>query len=733
MGLLGAGAEEIAIGCRRRAGEFHAKTGYTRLVRALLVTAVVVVSCSKAPPQPAQRDCAASLSVAPGEGVERVSVVGEWSGFVAEPMTRGDDGTFTWKKSLAARDYGYRFQLPDAGAPSLDPSNHFGRWVGQTEHSRLRVAPCEPPLLQLESFDASPQGALTVQIAARRGATGAGLEAPVATLDGEPLAGSYDAATGALTLERTGLGQGKHTVVVTLKDVAGAQAERLLLPFWVEPEPFQWDDATLYFTFTDRFRNGDPANDAPVPGVKPLANFQGGDFAGIRQAIEDGYFDSLGVNALWLSPPNLAPDGGFPGSHSEQYTGYHGYWPASGRESEPRFGSVAELRALTQAAHARGMRVIVDVVLNHVHEAHPLFQAHSRDDWFHVSGACTCGTNNCSFDARPLDCWFAPYLPDVEWRTNAAAEAFLDDADWWLEAADLDGYRIDAVKHFERSGSRGATGLLRRLGRSTGTALYAVGETFTGSDGRAQIASYLGPTGLDGQFDFPLYWPIIDAFARGQSLALVSKALTENQTAYPQGTINSPFLGNHDVPRFISIAAGQIENDSGAQAWFRPPAETVTDPLAFARARFAFTTLLTIPGVPLIYYGDELGLPGAGDPDNRRFMKWSGLSSDEAALRAHVQKLGVARRTSVALRRGRWVPVAASDDLLVYRRPTNGADAIVIINRGPAREVAVPLDGWAAQRQRTWRDVLGGAEQMVGGASVTLSVGEQTSAVWLPK
>ncbi len=700
------------------------------LTRLFLPVAFVLCSCPQVPEaQPPQRSCDTVIRFAPQQSTEAVMILGEWNGFNPEPMERDTAGVSIFRRTLEPRDYGYRFAIGKA-APTPDPANSFRRWAGNVEHSRLRVADCGAPLIEVQGFDA---GAFKVQ--ASRGSKGAALLPPVVTMDDAPLPGSWNAATGLLTVEPPKLAEGKHHAVVTLKDAAGKEADRLYLPFWIEPRPFEWQEALLYFVFTDRFRNGDVANDAPAPNVEPQANYQGGDFRGVIKAIEEGYFDKLGVRALWLSPFDANPDGAFPGSFGKTYTGYHGYWPSKAREVQVRFGNLLDLQELTATAHKHKIRVIADLVLNHVHQDHPYFRDHKLDGWFNTGGSCICGEGSCTFDARPLDCWFTSYLPDYNWRSPAQNEQLVQDALFWLETADLDGFRLDAVKHLDHVGGRNLAGAVNAIADRTGIDFYLVGETFTGANGRAQLAEYISPHELDGQFDFPLYWPVIDAFAKGGSLKGVDAAVAENEAFYPTGTLNSPFLGNHDVVRFISTAAGQIDADPGAQAWTNRPPDRVTSDLAFTRAKWAFTFLLAQRGVPLIYYGDEIGLPGSGDPDNRRLMKFGGaLSSREAALLDVVQKLGIARRDSGALRLGNRSTLHLEDDLYVFQRDFNGEGALVLINRGPDRTLSIGLKGTLATAPaRTYRDVLSGKTVMLGGSTpVGLSVEAGAAAVYVP-
>lgn len=678
----------------------------------IIVASVLVVACGPpAGPVGPVRSCEQVVRFAPPESLEGVSIRGEWNAFAAEPMTKRPDGTWEWRKTLEPRvsGYAYRFDLGNDQL-LLDPAHGFTRWVGATEHSRLFVPSCQAPLLEVTAFTATADGALTVSLAASMGATKAVLTPPVLLLDGQAQSITFDRSTGAVSFSTAGLSQGKHTVKVTLEDASGARAEPVLLPFWVEREPFKWEEAILYFVFTDRFRDGDPGNNRPATGVTSQANYQGGDFKGVTQAIEEGYFDQLGVRALWLSPPDANPDGAFDGSYGQKYTGYHGYWPSQPRAVQPRFGTLDDLRALTKAAHARGIRVLTDLVLNHVHEQHPYVAQHRDDGWFNIGNGCVCGTNGCGWEEKPLVCAFTSYLPDYNWRNTAMGDQFAADTLWWLEEADLDGFRLDAVKHLDHIGGRTINQHLAKLSAFTGTDYYLVGETFTGSDGRSLIRAYVGPEELDGQFDFPLYWPVVQAFARGDSLVPVDEAVRANESYYTPETINSPFLGNHDVARFISIAANQIENDANGQSWGpnKPPA-TVDSDEPFQRLKWAFTFILTQQGVPLIYYGDEVGLPGAGDPDNRRFMKWTGLSAREGGLLDFMRKVGTARRQSRALRFGVRDTLLIERDLYVYQRATAEDGAIVAINRGGDRTVTLTPRRALSRLPVTLKDAVSGA------------------------
>ncbi len=642
------------------------------------------------------RDCRTTFVFDDGEVHDHVVVSGEFNGFseTADRLERGPDGAYRLTLDTGPGDFAYRFLVD--GVWRLDPFNARAVSVDGETMSRLLVDACTAPVVEVDAFEARGDGTLRAHfVYAGEGRPEGAPKAARVRLDGAPLPVTL-AADGSFSLERSGLAQGKHRLDVSVVDQGERESEALYLPFWIEPRPFEWEGALLYFALTDRFRNGDPSRDRPVPDVAPLANFAGGDYAGITEAIESGYFDSLGVEVLWISPLPAAPEGAFPGADGRAYTGYHGYWPAAVRTPEARFGSMEDLRALTRAAHARGMRVIADVVLNHVHRDHPYWQAHP--EWFNGDGSCVCG-DTCDWNRDALTCWFTGYLPDYDYEVREAMDASIGDALFWLKEADLDGFRVDAVKHFQDSVLRSLRAELMEYERRTGTHFLLLGETFTGPGEQDLVARYIGPHQLDGQFDFPLYWAIVEALAREESDLVALEAATRASLDTYGEALVSPFAGNHDVPRLWSQAAGQIADLFGQgakeQGWTDPP-QLRDDPDAYARATLALSFVLTLPGIPLLYYGDEVGLPGAGDPDNRRPMPWGPeLSGAQAAMRESIAALGKARRASRALRAGRLETLLLEPDLWVYARDAGGADyAVVALNRSPApRRVEVPLGG----------------------------------------
>ncbi len=691
------------------------------------------------------RSCQTKLSYKPAGAVTSVAVGGEWNAFRPEQTKlSGPDATGTYSRAvdLPVGVHAYKIVTYAGETPTWirDPQNPYSKFINGTENSALVVLDCKLPLIRFEKLDRSPDGHLSAAVTYVDGAEAAGIGAITVKLDGATLPVTPD-ANGRIEITQSGLAKDKHRLVVNASDASGRAAVQLDVPFWVEDETFDYRDGLLYFAFTDRFKNGDPTNDAPSSGVMSIANYEGGDFEGVRQSIESGYFDSLGVRSIWLSPPNANPGGGFIGSDGRQYSGYHGYWPSAGRDTQARFGSLEELRALIKAAHKHGIRILIDSVLNHVHTEHPLYVQHKNDGWFKGDGSCVCGGAGCDWDVHRLDCWFTNYLPDVNYQSWDATEAMIDDALFWARDLDVDGFRVDAVKHFELAATQRLRGRLREAFEHAGALYYLVGETFTGGDdgGRQYIKTFISPTALNAQFDFPIYWAALGALAQYSSTMRDLEASCNATDATFGETPMSPFFGNHDVARFITMAAGMLSGDGKDQAWNAPP-QAPTDSAGYIKLRLALTFLATQPGVPLLYYGDEVGLPGAADPDNRRFMKWDGYSAEESATLEHVKKVGAARRELVAIRRGARTTAWVDDNLYVYARYVgpSGTEpakaAVVAINRSwDPRSESVPVPKDVSLPDGTvLTDRLSGAKTTVAAGKIPMSLAPHSSAIWAP-
>ncbi len=662
--------------------------------------------------------CPVTFKFRPNGPQTNPRVAGVWQGFdlaTALALDEGPDadGFYTGTTELAPGLHAYKIVVDQGGEPQwlFDPEQARRTYVDQTENSAVLVRDCQKPAAEVvastPSRPAPGQGMLSATLRYHDGLAGEGpdIDAYTLELDQEgvvtPIAESeytIDPDSGDITLNLAGLDDGKYTVRVRVGSADGQISEPVRVVFWIEAEAFSWRDALVYMVLTDRFRDGDPGNNpGDTPMSDPRGDFQGGDLEGVRQAIADGTLDKLGVRAIWLTPFQQNPDGAYIASDGQHYvTGYHGYWPTQAREVDTRLGGSEALHDLVAEAHAHGIRILQDFVINHVHEDHEYMQMHP--DWFRTG--CVCGTQDCGWTSHALECMFASYLPDINHTVPEATAAFVDDAIWWLDTYNLDGLRVDAVKHVEEVATRNLSAAVAETFEVAGTQYFLMGETAMGwsdcadpcnDENYGTISRYIGPHGLDGQFDFVLYHATAyNTFAYGDKGMLhAAYWLEHGLQKWPEDAIMTPYVGSHDTPRFATLAdyRGQDPgHDRGvAHNQWTNTAEAPGDDEPYWRTRVAFAWLLGLPGAPLLYYGDEYGQWGGADPNNRLMWRPDGeLSSDEQQTLAFIRLLGKARQQLPPLRRGSYVPLAATEDALVYGRMIEPGDAVIVgINRAP--------------------------------------------------
>ena len=701
--------------------------------------------------------CPAEFRFDPPPGGTDPRIAGEWHGFdlaTAAALTGPDqDGLYLATLELPPGLHAYKVVYDQGGQAQwvLDPQQGRRKYVDATENSAVLVRDCRDPALVVEASAATPAGSYQATLGYVDGRAGAGPDTAGFTAVLRDSDGAADltaeqftvAADGRVNIDLAGLAPGKHRVTVTATSADGRTSDPLRLVFWIEADAFTWDGALIYMVVTDRFVDGDPGNNpGPTAMADPRGDWRGGDLQGLAQAIEGGELDALGVRAIWLTPFQTNPGGPYLASDGVHHvTGYHGYWPTRAREVEPRIGGADALHAVVRAAHAHGIRVLQDFVVNHVHEDHEYMAAHP--EWFRTG--CVCGTDGCDWTAHALDCMFAAYLPDINHSVPAANAAFVADAVWWLDEFDLDGLRVDAVKHVEEVATRNLAASVREAFEPAGTRYFLMGETAMGwsdcpdpcnDENYGTIARYVGPLGLDGQFDFVLYHGVsYRTFAYADSGMLHADYWTQHGLArWPAGSVMTPYIGSHDTARFVSLADyrgqdGAHDRGVPGHQW-DDVAVAPGDPEPYRRARIAMAWLLGLPGAPLLYYGDEYGAWGGADPNNRQMWRTGpDLGPDEAATLAWVRKLGKARAGSPALRRGLYVPLFADEDTLVFGRKIADGDAAIVGLTRAQNDVVVDVEvtaalGFAAQSQLG--DLLGGPGANVGDlgkAKITIPAG----------
>jgi glycosidase len=634
-------------------------------------------------------DCHQTVWWKPAHATDDVRVIGSWDGWqtpgvAAEPARDG------WNLALLTLPPGrYGYQITVNGAPRLDRVQPLTTFRGEQEVSLLVAEDCAAPALAIDAASADDAGALSLA-GTFRAASGGPALAPSSlrvTIDGAPAHPGATPLTGAFTASASGLAPGKHSITVDAADAAGKAAATARASVWVKPVAETWSDGVLYQIVVDRFRGDGGAVLAPpaTPGSRA-----GGTLAGVTAEIEKGTFAALGVSALWISPVYTNPDDFLLGRDGHLSQGYHGYWPLADREVDPHLGGEAALDALLASAHAHGLRVLFDLVPNHVYEKNPRYLAHRGDGWFDDGpDHCVCGDAGCDWNTHIENCWFTPFLPDVRWQSDAALEATVADALFWMGRFDADGVRIDAVPMMPRMATRR---IVRGLRDSVAPrdALFSVGEVFTGPGGVGSIQYFMGPDGLDSAFDFPLMWSLRDAVASNRAgLSDVEATLAAGEDALRgSGAVMARMLDNHDTTRFLSEAAGNAGND----AWTNPPPQPATVG-PYQRQRLGLALIFALPGMPVIYHGDELGLAGASDPDSRRVLPADdALDPEQQKTLAFTRRLGALRRCLPALRTGARAPVWADATTLAFRRDAgDGAPALALFSTAStATTITVP-------------------------------------------
>ena len=448
----------------------------------------------------------------------------------------------------------------------------------------------------------------------------------------------------------------------------------------------------LYSLMIDRFNNGNTANDWKInsPEVLDKVDYQGGDLAGITAKIEDGFFADLGVTTIWISPitqnpydawgQNVNPD--------TKFSGYHGYWPIYSTVVDKRFGTEDELRAMLDKAHSSEMNVILDYVANHLHINSPVLQEHP--DWTTDLILPDGRENIALWDEQRLTTWFDKHIPTLDLEREEVCEPMTDSALHWVRNFDFDGYRHDACKHIPLNYWRMLTHKMKS--EMPDRALWQIGETYGSVE---LIGSYVKTGMIDSQFDFNLYHTSRDVIVdTNRSMRDIAYVVEESEAAYGSHHTMGNITGNHDKPRFISIAGGDMPLwgiDDKAEGWHR---EVVVGDMEKGHAGLQLmkAIIATVPGVPCIYQGDEYGVPGANDPDNRDMMTFEGYNDYQMKEYAQTQALLKYRRGSMPLMYGDIHTLYVDDAAWVFLRHYMGEWVVVAMNvRGEATAVEATL------------------------------------------
>ncbi len=488
----------------------------------------------------------------------------------------------------------------------------------------------------------------------------------------------------------------------------GVDRDGAVVPFRLsakEYRPIQvpnWVERTVFYQiFPDRFENGDPGNDpsdvAPWDAEPTYRNILGGDFAGVLKRLP--HLKSLGIGAIYFNPIFQSPIN-------------HRYETSDYLRVDRYLGTNDEFAAMTRQLKSSGIRVVLDGVFNHSAVDFPPFKdlrekgAESEfKDWFYVKSFPVEVREN-----PPYEAWFGfPSMPKVNLGNPEAAAYMLKVPGFWNERAEIAGWRLDVANEVPMAYWRE----FRKTVKALRPDAWICGEVWT--DG----SPWLKGDQWDSVMNYPLRDALLRYVAEGKLPASEClKRLMANYMSYvPQVSRNlMNLLSSHDTPRFLTLCGGDKK-----------------------LAMLAATIQFGWPGSPSIYYGEELGMEGGRDPENRRGMEW-GLDVASNPVQQHYTKLVRARRGSRALQSGEPVPLTFADQsqTLAFARVLGDEVAVVAANRSdrPVQfdlklKGKVPLA--SALRKQGFDDVLGGgAYKVTAKGSVLIRLNPKSSALLVP-
>jgi glycosidase len=474
---------------------------------------------------------------------------------------------------------------------------------------------------------------------------------------------------------------------LALLATATSAAPAVTTPMWVR-------DAVFYQIFPERFANGDPKNDpkGSMPwGSEPeVNNFMGGDLDGVRQRLP--YLKALGVNAIYFNPIFTA-------------TTNHKYNATDYMHVDPAFGGDAAFRRFLKAAHQQGIKVVLDGVFNHTGTSHAFFQdAVKRGakspywNWYHFDGYPVVMSPKPNYEAW----WGFAELPKLQVAKNPAVANYIYQVEeHWLREG-IDGWRLDVPNEIDSDAFWQG---FRQRAKAINPDAYIVGEIWDPAQ------RWLKGDQFDAVMNYQWRNAMLKFFATHEIDAATFDA---NQRALAEQydpaitAVMFNLLDSHDTVRFLTDAGGDVN-----------------------RLKLAATYQMTTGGAPVIYYGDEVGMQGGKDPDDRRCFDWNSHHFNMDVMKTYVELIAL-RHAHPALRTGTTATRFAKGNMLAYTR-TQGADKwLIALNTGPSIErVDLDLTGWVPEGTKLENQV-GAGTALVKNGHASLKLDPQTAYVFQP-
>ena len=478
---------------------------------------------------------------------------------------------------------------------------------------------------------------------------------------------------------------GEKTIPVTVKDIYGNVYTTATNVTVTERKKsagdFDWDEAVIYFAVTDRFFDGDASNNDAYgvgdynTGEKGGSSYHGGDFAGLNQKLD--YLKDLGVNTIWITPivENITEDQHDNKTDTATY-GYHGYWASDFTKLNKHLGTEQQFKALLDAAHSKGMKIMVDVVLNHAgYGTEKYFNSILTDADGNSISMIRDSNNTISGDDKYDS---LSDLPDFVTENKAVTDQLVTWQTEWMSKYSIDYYRVDTVKHVETTTWAAFKNSLTKVNPD----FKMIGE-YSGA-GYANNAGELGTGTMDALLDFD-FNDFAQNFVTG-NISSVENSLQKRNNAINNTSVMGSFLSSHDE----DTLQYKLVNES-----------KISEEEAYNLMKVAATLQITAKGQPVLYYGEEIGQGGANNwplQTNRRDFDWTELEKQKAdsnSIYNHYKTMLAIRNTYTdVFARGNRSTVAASDaeGYEVISRSYGNSTLYVGMNVKEAeKEVVIPV------------------------------------------
>ncbi|GJQ61994.1 MAG: hypothetical protein SCALA702_10470 [Melioribacteraceae bacterium] len=691
------------------------------------------------------REQRSEFNYKPWKDYKELTVFGSFNGWNRhEHYMKDDDGDGIFTVEVPVEPGNYQYKFYGDGEEIVDPNNPDSISNGSGSfNSILDVLPLSDvkTFLHIQDYTKS-ENEVVLQFSYEHNASGKLDSGKLFVFVNNNLLSdnSVEVSGNSATVKiDSDLLSGKKQIRVTA-DVEGeiSNTQNIVLfdgePAGYNNSDFTWYDATIYSIMVDRFNDGDSSINAPIEfdSLKWKANYLGGDLQGIINKLEDGYFDKLGINTIWISPvydnPNKAYKE-YPAPH-RYYSGYHGYWPSHHERIEEKFGDMSKLKELIDTAKEHNIKILLDFVSNHVHENHPFFK--ENRNWFGQLDLPDGRKNLRFFDEFRLTTWFEPYLPSFDYNaTPEVIEAMTENALWWLKTTGAAGFRHDAVKHVPNEFWRELTRRIKsEIESKENREVYQIGETFGSYD---LISSYVNNGQLSSQFNFNLYdraiWAFIDSSVTFGDL---DKEMHKTFDVYGYLHKMGNIMDSHDKNRYMAHIDGDLHLSEWSAAeigWNNPP--KVDHPTSYNRALLYYAWMNSIPGLPVIYYGSEFGMTGASDPDNRRMMRFDDeLNQYERDMLTETRKIINLRKDLPALRYGDFYTLTADENVYSYVRSDAKQRVLVVLNKSDKPQ-RVDLTFPAVFNAQKVTDLVTGTELIPERNSLSVVIGSYGWSMYL--